>query len=164
MGAIWAWESWAEVWASRVKRARMAGSWARSGGRTLIATGRLSRRSRARYTTDMPPRPISVVFITLYNLSVIALSIWTVEAMLIRNETETTRVLEDEWTLGQISAMILLATPMFTFAKILKSRFLPSRSVGGDELERTETQLDVNGKDNWYVPIAFVYEQLHVTF
>src|SRR5438094_4560009 len=49
----------ADIWASRVNRVRIAGSWANSGGRTLIATGLFSRRSRARYTTDIPPRPIS---------------------------------------------------------------------------------------------------------
>lgn len=99
----------------------------------------------------VPSRPVSLLFITIYNLLVIALSIWTVEAMLIRNETERVHGEEDEWTLGQIAAMILLATPAFTLAKILKSRMSPNRESREDELYRMETQGDANGKDFWCV-------------
>src|SRR5687768_5099145 len=52
-------ESCAAVSASRRKRSRVSGRKARSGGRTLIATVRRRRRSVARYTTPMAPRPIS---------------------------------------------------------------------------------------------------------
>src|SRR5688572_6406725 len=60
MGTMWTCDSCADVCASRVNRVRMAGSYASSGGSTLIATDRFRRMSRARYTTDIPPRPISL--------------------------------------------------------------------------------------------------------
>ena len=45
--------------ASRRRRSRCSGSVDTSGGNPLSATSRPRRRSRARYTTPMPPRPIS---------------------------------------------------------------------------------------------------------
>src|SRR2546426_3077903 len=50
--------SWAAVRASRRKRWRHAAFAASSGARSLTATGRSSRNSRARYTNPMPPRPM----------------------------------------------------------------------------------------------------------
>src|SRR5882762_6268417 len=50
--------SWAAVRASRRKRWRHAAFAANSGARSLTATGRSSRNSRARYTNPMPPRPM----------------------------------------------------------------------------------------------------------
>jgi hypothetical protein len=45
----------------RAKRARRSESSANFSGRTLIATSRPSRVSRARYTSPMPPAPINDV-------------------------------------------------------------------------------------------------------
>src|SRR2546427_8066011 len=50
--------SWAAVRASRRKRWRHAAFAASSCARSLTATGRSSRNSRARYTNPMPPRPM----------------------------------------------------------------------------------------------------------
>ncbi len=44
--------------ASRSNRVRRSGSAASSAGSTLIATSRLRRSSRARYTSPIPPAPI----------------------------------------------------------------------------------------------------------
>jgi len=52
-------DSLAAVRASRMKRSRTSALFANVSGRTLIATGRSSLRSMPRYTTPMPPRPIS---------------------------------------------------------------------------------------------------------
>src|SRR6185312_16862492 len=52
-------DSCAAVSASRKKRDRISERNASSGGRSLIATCRLRRRSLAQYTIPMPPRPIS---------------------------------------------------------------------------------------------------------
>src|SRR5580700_5834102 len=43
--------------ASCWKRRNRSGSRAKAAGKTLIATSRLSRASRARYTSPMPPAP-----------------------------------------------------------------------------------------------------------
>src|SRR5262245_43088849 len=51
------WDSAATARASRSKRARRSGSAAKRSGRTLIATSRFRRASRARYTSPMPPAP-----------------------------------------------------------------------------------------------------------
>ena len=55
--AMLGWFSAASVCASRVKRARRSRSAAKTSGRTLMATSRLSLESRARYTSPMPPAP-----------------------------------------------------------------------------------------------------------
>src|SRR3954471_6441633 len=59
MGTIYGCESRAAVRASRRKRSRNGACAASSGGKSLMATGRSRRTSRARYTTPMPPRPSS---------------------------------------------------------------------------------------------------------
>src|SRR5260370_15645336 len=51
----------AMVRASRSNRSRRSGSSARCAGRTLIATMRSRRVSRARYTSPIPPAPIAPV-------------------------------------------------------------------------------------------------------
>src|SRR5882672_10483803 len=58
MGTMLGCASWAAVRASRRKRWRHAAFAANSGVRSLTATGRSSRNSRARYTNPMPPRPM----------------------------------------------------------------------------------------------------------
>src|SRR5207247_2408294 len=57
---MFGWVSAATVRASRRNRWRLPSSTASSGGSTLIATRRSSRRSRARYTSPMPPRAIAL--------------------------------------------------------------------------------------------------------
>ena len=56
---MWGWFSAATALASCSKRRRRSGSAATSSGRTLIATSRPRRGSRARYTAPMPPAPRS---------------------------------------------------------------------------------------------------------
>src|SRR5262245_22238251 len=56
---MWGWESWEIVFASRSKRCRTSGDSERWDGRTLTATARSSRVSRARYTSPIPPAPIA---------------------------------------------------------------------------------------------------------
>src|SRR5262249_14076267 len=58
-GTMFGGESRPAVRASRRNRPLTPGSEARYGGSPLIATGRSSRTSRARYTTPIPPRPSS---------------------------------------------------------------------------------------------------------
>ncbi|KLO05083.1 hypothetical protein SCHPADRAFT_1003064 [Schizopora paradoxa] len=61
------------------------------------------------YTTS-PPHITFLV--TLYNLLAVALSIWTFESMLRRNESRAALTDDDDgWTLGQISALLLLGSP-----------------------------------------------------
>ena len=55
------WLRLAAAWASRRKRSTKFGSVANSGNSTLIATWRSSRRSRARNTSAMPPRPMRLL-------------------------------------------------------------------------------------------------------
>src|SRR5262245_38471816 len=55
------WLSEASTCASRLKRASRSGSLANASGRTLMATSRFRRASRARYTSPIPPAPISAV-------------------------------------------------------------------------------------------------------
>ena len=52
------WLSAPAAWASCSKRRRRSGSAEKETGRTLIATSRFSRSSRARYTSPIPPAPI----------------------------------------------------------------------------------------------------------
>ena len=59
--AMLGWLSCARSFASRSKRARRVSSAAKAGGSTLRATSRSSRRSVARKTSPMPPRPIAAV-------------------------------------------------------------------------------------------------------
>src|SRR5262245_24937315 len=54
---MWGWLRLETVRASRSKRWRRSGLPARCSGRTLIATVRSRRVSRARYTSPMPPAP-----------------------------------------------------------------------------------------------------------
>ena len=56
---MFGWLSAATARASRSKRRRRSGSAAKSSGRTLTATSRPRRGSRARYTSPMPPAPRS---------------------------------------------------------------------------------------------------------
>src|SRR5262245_24565308 len=46
------------AWASFSKRRRRSGSCEKDSGRTLIATSRFRRSSRARYTSPIPPAPM----------------------------------------------------------------------------------------------------------
>ncbi len=57
--AMLGWFSAASVCASRVKRTSRSASSAKTSGRTLIATSRLSFVSRARYTSPIPPAPMA---------------------------------------------------------------------------------------------------------
>src|SRR6476660_673339 len=57
MAAMFGWLSAANVWASRVNRASLSWSRATASGRIFSATFRCSRRSRARYTSPIPPAP-----------------------------------------------------------------------------------------------------------
>src|SRR5713101_2876751 len=54
---MWGCESFETALASRSRRCRKEGSEDRSAGRTLRATSRSRRVSRARYTSPMPPAP-----------------------------------------------------------------------------------------------------------
>src|SRR5262245_10769307 len=54
---MFGWLSAASTWASRLKRARRSGSSANTCGRIFSATSRLSRVSRPRYTSPIPPAP-----------------------------------------------------------------------------------------------------------
>src|SRR6266511_311961 len=56
MATMFGWLRLAALWASRRKRSTKLGSRAYSAKRTFTATGRSSRRSRARYTSAIPPR------------------------------------------------------------------------------------------------------------
>src|SRR5580765_1379811 len=56
---MWGCESCEIVFASRSKRWRTSGDEDRWDGRTLTATVRSSRVSRARYTSPIPPAPIA---------------------------------------------------------------------------------------------------------
>ena len=58
-GTMFGWSSIAAVRASPMKRCGMTAEYASSGSMTFSATGRGSRRSAARNTAAMPPRPIS---------------------------------------------------------------------------------------------------------
>src|SRR5215510_11211521 len=51
------WLSDASTWASRLKRASRSGSRSNACGRIFRATSRLSRVSRPRYTSPVPPAP-----------------------------------------------------------------------------------------------------------
>src|SRR5438045_4261132 len=57
MARMFGWESTATARASRSKRASRSVSCANGSGRTLTATSRPRRVSRARYTSPMPPAP-----------------------------------------------------------------------------------------------------------
>jgi hypothetical protein len=59
MVTMFGWSNRATVRASRAKRATASASEVNCGRMTLIAASRWSARSRARYTTAVPPRPIS---------------------------------------------------------------------------------------------------------
>src|SRR5512140_1158865 len=54
---MFGWFRDARTWASRVKRSRRSASCAKASGRTLIATSRCRRVSRARQTSPIPPAP-----------------------------------------------------------------------------------------------------------
>src|SRR5262245_52456459 len=54
---MFGWDSAATARASRWNRDRDSGSFASRSARTLIATSRSSRVSRARYTSPIPPAP-----------------------------------------------------------------------------------------------------------
>src|SRR5499425_2094808 len=53
------WFSAAAAFASCSKRCSRCGSEEKDAGRTLIATSRFNRGSRARYTSPIPPAPIA---------------------------------------------------------------------------------------------------------
>ena len=83
-----------------------------------------------------------LIFVTIFNLAVLAYGIWGVETLLIRNITGPTRDAESDWTFGQLSATILLVGPGFTFMRLLRWRFL-GVSEGG-----------VRGTDREGMPLA----------
>ena len=71
-------------------------------------------------STYIPSRNLALALITIFNVLVLALSIWSVEVLLNRNISGTSRVEDDQWTFGQIAALILLVGPLFTFARLLR--------------------------------------------
>ncbi|KAI5117100.1 hypothetical protein M0805_009727 [Coniferiporia weirii] len=75
-------------------------------------------------TTDIEvyvPSRVALVVITVFNMLMLALSIWSIESLLIRNVTGAARAEDASWTFGQIAALILLAGPLFTFARVIRS-------------------------------------------
>ncbi|KAL5478683.1 hypothetical protein ACEPAI_1960 [Sanghuangporus weigelae] len=76
-----------------------------------------------------------LVFVTCFNLLVLAYGIWGVETLLMRNVTGQSRNVESSWTFGQLSAIILLVGPGFTFMRLLRFRFFGSTGVTGTDRE-----------------------------
>ena len=54
----------------------------------------------------------------------LAISIWSVEELLGRNISGASRSSDSQWTFGQIAALILLAGPLFTFARAMRAVIL----------------------------------------
>ncbi|EJD04684.1 uncharacterized protein FOMMEDRAFT_153756 [Fomitiporia mediterranea MF3/22] len=83
----------------------------------------------------LPSNAQSLVLVTIFNLAMLAYSIWSVESLLLRNVTGTSSTDESSWTFGQISAIILLVGPLFTFARLLRIRFFGPGHVSGTDRE-----------------------------
>ncbi|THH07245.1 hypothetical protein EW145_g3512 [Phellinidium pouzarii] len=81
--------------------------------------------------TYIPSRTAALMTVSIFNIIMLALSIWTVETLLIRNVTGMSRAEDSSWTFGQISALILLLGPLFTFARVVRSLIWSSHGTYG---------------------------------
>ncbi|PAV15575.1 hypothetical protein PNOK_0843300 [Pyrrhoderma noxium] len=93
-----------------------------------------------------------LVLVTTFNLLSLALGIWHVETLLIRNETQSVLGDENSWTFGQIAAIILLAGPLFTFIRLLRLRLGLCMGNGNGDL----------GNDREGMPIRSFQPQANV--
>lgn len=93
-----------------------------------------------------------LVLVTTFNLLSLALGIWHVETLLIRNETQSVLGDENSWTFGQIAAIILLAGPLFTFIRLLRLRLGLCMGNGNEDL----------GNDREGMPIRSFQPQANV--
>lgn len=71
----------------------------------------------------------------------IAISIWSVEELLHRNISGASRAEDNQWTFGQIAAMILLAGPLFTFGRVMRATFW------GETIIRSGSQQVLTGEE-----------------
>lgn len=79
----------------------------------------------------IPSRAASLTIVTAFSLTVLALSIWNIEALLMRNVTGHARAADDGWTFGQVAALILLVGPLFTFMRVLRASMLSKDGEDG---------------------------------
>jgi hypothetical protein len=91
----------------------------------------IPNKLRYRINKHLPSTLRTLIFVTIFNLGALALSIWSIESLLLTNTNSTVRQSESLWTFGQISATILLVGPLFTFVRLLRMRFFPSRTGNG---------------------------------
>ena len=93
-------------------------------------------KNASRLNLYLPSSKLTLLLVTIFNLLSLALGIWSVESLLRRNQTNTTRGAESQWTFGQISAIILPVGPLFTFARLLRMRFFGVSANRGLSLDR----------------------------
>ncbi|KAH8115132.1 hypothetical protein DFH11DRAFT_1591663 [Phellopilus nigrolimitatus] len=86
-------------------------------------------------STYIPSRTRALILVTVFNVVMLALSIWSIEALLIRNVTGVSRAEDSSWTFGQISALILLVGPVFTLARLIRFLIWGRRSIFNDGRE-----------------------------
>ena len=84
----------------------------------------------------LPQSTTTLVCVTIFNLLALGLGIWSVESLLLRNEASQTRGAESQWTFGQISAIILLVGPGFTFVRLLRMRIFGASRDHPPSLDR----------------------------
>lgn len=82
----------------------------------------------------VPSPSLSISVITASNLFFVILSIWTVEGLLSRNMRGMANAVDNQWTFGQIAALILLIGPVFSFGRLVVHLLEKRRGI-----ERQET-------------------------
>lgn len=87
-------------------------------------------------STYIPSKTLALALVTIFNLLVLALSIWSVEVLLSRNVQGISRAEDEQWTFGQLAALILLVGPLFTFARLIRRTVWGRRS--GDYVGRQD--------------------------
>ena len=95
-----------------------------------------SSRNASRIDLYLPSSTLTQVCVNTFNLLSLGLGIWSVESLLRRNEASQTRGAESQWTFGQISAIILLVGPGFTFVRLLRMRIFGAARDHPPSLDR----------------------------
>lgn len=107
-----------------------------------LSSHRLSSVALSRPPNARPePRRPTLALVTLFNVMMIAISIWSVEELLHRNISGASRAEDNQWTFGQIAAMILLAGPLFTFGRVMRATFW------GETIIRSGSQQVLTGEE-----------------